>query len=184
MTALRINEFATRPDLLRRAVIQHQSWIEQQLGVALSKAVILESDFDIVQVGAELLLGLPQSQVSKSSITKRLRPHVLSATFPPELPPLCEVGKAPLTDDLFTFLVGPSPVQRSALTWGDCPISLQIRRNGGGYPLIVMNFAYHPGPRSDYGQVARLVVVRIEDIPAVVTLLDDIGARAKRPRRM
>jgi hypothetical protein len=59
MTALRINEFATRPDLLRRAVVQHQSWIEQQLGVALSKAVILESDFDIAQVGAELLLGLP-----------------------------------------------------------------------------------------------------------------------------
>jgi hypothetical protein len=98
------------------------------------------------------------------------------------LSPLCEVGKAPLTDDLFTFLVGSSPVQRSTLTWGDCPIALHIRRDGGEYPLIAMNFAYHPGPRSDYGQVARLVVVRIENVSAVVTLLEDISARAKRPR--
>jgi hypothetical protein len=32
--------------------------------------------------------------------------------------------EAPLTDDLFTFLEGRSPVQRSSFTWGDCPIAL------------------------------------------------------------
>jgi hypothetical protein len=42
-----INEFAVRPDLLRRAVAQHRIWIEQQLGLSLSEAVILESDLDI-----------------------------------------------------------------------------------------------------------------------------------------
>ena len=41
-----VNEFAVRPDLVRRAIAQHKSWIEQQLGVSLSEAVILEPDFD------------------------------------------------------------------------------------------------------------------------------------------
>ena len=46
-----VNEFAVRPDLLRRAIAQHRTWIEQQLGVSLSEAVIFESDLDIAQIG-------------------------------------------------------------------------------------------------------------------------------------
>jgi hypothetical protein len=45
-TSILVNEFAARPDMLRRAVVQHKSWIDQQLGVSLSEAVILEPDFD------------------------------------------------------------------------------------------------------------------------------------------
>lgn len=56
-----VNEFAVRPDLVRRAIAQHQTWIEQQLGVSLSDVVILESDLDIVQIGIELLLANPSN---------------------------------------------------------------------------------------------------------------------------
>ena len=42
-----VNEFAVRPDLLRRAIAQHKTWIEEQLEVSLSDAVILESDLDL-----------------------------------------------------------------------------------------------------------------------------------------
>jgi hypothetical protein len=48
-TSIIINEFAVRSDLLRRAVAQHQTWIEQQLGVSPSDVVILESDLDIAR---------------------------------------------------------------------------------------------------------------------------------------
>ena len=57
-TSIIINEFAVRPDLLRRAVAQHQSWTEQQLGVSLSDVVILETELDIAQIGIELLLAI------------------------------------------------------------------------------------------------------------------------------
>ena len=57
-----VNEFAVRPDLVRRAIAQHRTWIEQQLGVPLSDVVILESELDIAQIGIELLLSLPPAQ--------------------------------------------------------------------------------------------------------------------------
>jgi hypothetical protein len=36
MTGTIINEFSVRPELVRRAIAQHRTWIEQQLGVSLS----------------------------------------------------------------------------------------------------------------------------------------------------
>jgi hypothetical protein len=63
MTDIVINEFAVRPELLRQAVAQHRSWIEQQLGASLPEAVILETDLDIAQIGIELLLPVPPATV-------------------------------------------------------------------------------------------------------------------------
>ena len=37
-----VNEFAVRPDLLRRAVAQHRSWIEQQLGDVYKRQGVYE----------------------------------------------------------------------------------------------------------------------------------------------
>ena len=81
-----VNEFAVRPELVRRAIAQHKTWIEQQLGVSLSEAVILETDLDLAQIGIELLLSIPQARHPTSSVARRLRPFVLNATTPPRVP--------------------------------------------------------------------------------------------------
>src|ERR1039458_10206390 len=94
-TSIIINEFAVRSDLVRRAIAQHQTWIEQQLGVSLSDVVILESDLDIAQIGVELLLAIPPARRPTSFTARRLRPFVLSATTPPNFPPFCEITQAP-----------------------------------------------------------------------------------------
>jgi hypothetical protein len=72
--------------VLRRAVAQHKSWIEQQLGVSLSDAVILETDLDLAQIGVELFIPVPPDRHQTLSVAKRLRPFVLSASTPPEFP--------------------------------------------------------------------------------------------------
>ena len=141
-----VNEFAARPDVLRRAVAQHKSWIEQQLGVSLSDVVILESDLDIAQIGIELFLAVPPSRHPTSSVMKRLRPFVLSASKPPEFPPFCELTKSPRTDNLLAVLGVRTKLQQLTLSWADCPIALHIRRGGSEFPAIALNFAYHSGP--------------------------------------
>ena len=111
-TSIIINEFAVRPDLLRRAVAQHRSWIEQQLGVSLSDVVILETELDIAQIGIELLLAIPAAQRPTSSTARWLRPFVLSATTPPDYPPFCEITNAPRPMTLFAALGGRSKTQK------------------------------------------------------------------------
>jgi hypothetical protein len=138
-TDFAITEFAVRPDLLRRAVAKHQAWIEGQLGAPLSEAVVLQSDLDLAQLGVELVLGMRQSSPIPCSPMKRLRPFVLSATVPPESPVVCEITKAPQTGNMSAFLNGHSAPQNFSLTWGDCPLALQISRIEREFVAIVLN---------------------------------------------
>ncbi len=181
-TATIVNEFAVRPDLLRRAVAQHKTWMEGQLGVSLSDVVILETDLDIAQVGVELLLAVSLARRATSSVVKRLRPFVLSAATPPEFPPLCEISKAPRTANLLAWLGGRTTLQKSALSWQDCPIALRLRRSESEFTVIAFNFSYHSGPGSDYETTARLIVARRENASEVVRLLEELDRRDNKPR--
>lgn len=182
MTGIITNEFAVRPDLVRRAIAQHKTWIEQQLGVSLSDVVILESDLDIAQIGVELLLAIPPARRSTSSVVKRLRPFVLSATTPPEFPPLCEISKAPRAGSMMAWLGVRSTSRRSALSWEDCPIALHMRRGESEFTAITFNCYYHSGPRSDFETTARLIIARRDKSSEVVQLLEDLDRRDNQPR--
>src|ERR1035441_8996978 len=137
-TSIVISEFAVRPDLLRRAVAQHRSWIELQLGAPLSEAVILETDLDLTQIGIELLLAIPPARQPTSFTARRLRPFVLSATTPPDFPPFCEITNAPRPMTLFATLGGRSRAQKSTLSWADCPIALRLRRGKSEFAAIAL----------------------------------------------
>ena len=177
-----INEFAVRPDLVRRAIAQHRTWIEQQLGVSLSEAVILESDLDIAQIGIELFLTIVQTRRPTSSVARRLRPFVVSATTPPEFPPLCEISKVPRTGNLLAWLGGLTTLQKSTLSWEDCPIALHLRRGQSEFTAIALNISYHSGPGSDYETTARLIAARRENAFEVVRLIEELDRRDNKPR--
>jgi hypothetical protein len=177
-----VNEFAVRPELLRRAIARHRSWTEQQLGVSMSETVILETDLDLAQIGIELFLSMPQPRRPTSSIARRLRRFVLSATTPPEFPPFCEITKSPRNGNLLAFLGGKSTLQKSTLSWEDCPIALNIRRSKSEFTAIALNLAYHSGPGSDYETTARLIVARRESASDVVRLIEDLDRRDNKPR--
>jgi hypothetical protein len=181
-TSILVNEYAARPELLRQAVAQHKTWIEQQLGVSLSDAVILETDLDLAQIGVELLLAVPPAQRAASSTAKRLRPYVLSATTAPDFPVLCEISKAPRTSDLFAALRVRPTSQRAVLSWQDCPIALSIRRGDCDFTVITLNLSYHSGPRSDYEGTAHMIIARRENASGLVRLIDDLDRHDNKPR--
>ena len=164
---------SVRPNLVRRAIAQHQTWIEQQLGVSLSGVVILESDLDIAQIGVELLLAIPPARRPTSFTARRLRPFVLSATTPPNFPPFCEITKAPPVT-MFALLGRRSKSQKSNLSWTDCPIALQIRRDESEFAAIAFNFSYHTGPGSDYETTTRLIITRRENASETMRLLEEL----------
>ncbi len=176
-----VNEFAVRPDLVRRAIAQHQTWIEQQLGVSLCDVVILETDLDLTQIGIELLLAIPPVRRPTSSVAKRLRPFVLSATTPPEFPPFCEITKAPPVT-MSALLGRRSKTQKSNLSWTDCPIALHIRRGESEFAAIAINFAHHTGPGSDYETTTRLIITRRENASEVMRLFEELDRRDNKPR--
>ena len=177
-----VNEFAVRPDLLRRAVAQHRSWIEQQLGVSLSEAVILETDLDITQIGIELILAIPPVQRPISSTATRLRPSVLSAATPPEFLPLCEIIKVTQPMDLFALLRAKSMIRKSTISWADCPIALRIRRQEFEFAIVAINVSYHSGPGSDLESTSRLIVAQRENASEVMRLLEELDRRDNKPR--
>ena len=176
-----VNEFAVRPDLLRRAVAQHRSWIEQQLGVSLSEAVILETDLDITQIGIELILAIPPVQRPISSTATRLRPSVLSAATPPEFLPLCEIIKVTQPMNLFALLRAKSTIRKSTISWADCPIALRIRRQEFEFAIVAINVSYHSGPDSDLESTSRLIVARREYASEVMRLLEELDRRDNKP---
>jgi DNA polymerase III delta prime subunit len=177
-----VNEFAVRPDLLRRAVAQHRSWIEQQLGVSLSEAVILETDLDLTQIGIELILAIPPVQRPISSTATRLRPSVLSAATPPEFLPLCEIIKVTQPMNLFALLRAKSTIRKSTISWADCPIALRIRRQEFEFAIVAINVSYHSGPGSDLESTSRLIVAQREYASEVMRLLEELDRRDNKPR--
>ena len=177
-----VNEFAVRPDLLRRAIAQHKTWIEQQLGVSLSEAVILETDLDITQIGIELILAIPPVQRPISSTATRLRPSVLSAATPPEFLPLCEIIKVTQPMNLFALLRAKSTIRKSTISWADCPIALRIRRQEFEFAIVAINVSYHSGPGSDLESTSRLIVAQRENASEVMRLLEELDRRDNKPR--
>jgi DNA polymerase III delta prime subunit len=177
-----VNEFAVRPDLLRRAVAQHRSWIEQQLGVSLSEAVILETDLDLTQIGIELILAIPPVQRPISFTATRLRPSVLSAATPPEFLPLCEIIKVTQPMNLFALLRAKSTIRKSTISWADCPIALRIRRQEFEFAIVAINVSYHSGPGSDLESTSRLIVAQRENASEVMRLLEELDRRDNKPR--
>jgi DNA polymerase III delta prime subunit len=177
-----VNEFAVRPDLLRRAIAQHKTWIEQQLGVSLSEAVILETDLDLTQIGIELILAIPPVQRPISSTATRLRPSVLSAATPPEFLPLCEIIKVTQPMNLFALLRAKSTIRKSTISWADCPIALRIRRQEFEFAIVAINVSYHSGPGSDLESTSRLIVAQRENASEVMRLLEELDRRDNKPR--
>ena len=51
------NEFAARPELIRRAIDQHTEWIEKSLGLPLSQAVIVGCDISFMDAAIPQLFG-------------------------------------------------------------------------------------------------------------------------------
>lgn len=178
---LQQHDFATRPELVRRAILAHENWIEKSLDVPFTETVIFESSLNLSQIGIEKILGCSGVPVHNSRATRRLRPLVKSAAIPQGLPPIVSISKAlPATRDLRAALSEMERGTSSELEWEDCPIALRLHTLTA--PVVVLNVHYHSGPSSDVASLSHILIARRDCTQQVIRLLGDLDARDSRAR--
>jgi ATPase family associated with various cellular activities (AAA) len=179
-TSLRMNEFATKPTLLRRALEPHQTWIEATLGVAFSDVVIFEVHLDLTQIGAERILACANCPEESFEAASRLNPLLKSATTPHWFPPLVELSKTSSKLDLLSLLEDAERPGKFQIEWQDCPIAMRLDRINS--PVIALNAPYHAGPSSDVAYAAHLLITRRECAAELVAVLEHLDRRDTQPR--
>jgi hypothetical protein len=153
-----MNEFATKPTILRKALEPHQAWIETTLDAPFADVVIFEVPLDFTQIGAERILACSNQPDESFEAASRLNPLLRSAATPQGFPPMVELSKTSFKLDLLSLLENADRPGRFQIEWQDCPIAMQLDRINS--PVIALNASYHAGPSSDVECVAHLLITR------------------------
>lgn len=175
-----VNDFATRSSIVRRAVEARQNWIEEKLGVPLSEAVILETSFNLAQIGVEKILGLSRPSVDEHRATRRLRTFVAETEVPPGVPPMLSYSKSRTARSLAEVLSRSHADKPSRIDWQDCPVAMTLHTVPS--PVIVLNVRYQPGPSSDSDCSTTVLVVKRNSLEQLVRLLDTLDRRETMPK--
>jgi hypothetical protein len=174
------HEFAARPALIRRAIDQHQVWIEERLGTPLPESVILNCDLPLVNAAIPRLLGNVYFPGSHESATRLFMELVVSAEIPPSSAPLLQVDAASRPVDLETVLNGGESRQSQAFTWDDGPVVFRVR--GIESPLIALTLSYHAGPTSICENTAQVLIFRRDASRQVLELLAKLSKSDGQPK--
>lgn len=85
MTA-QAHELATKSALIRSALVAHQPWIEEHLGVPLADVVIFDGLKNFSQIGLDKVFDFAALKASHSPESRRFRTFVASANTPSACP--------------------------------------------------------------------------------------------------
>ena len=106
------HEFATQPALIRRAIDQHQGWIEESLGVPLAEAVILQCDISLVDAAIPQLLGNIDFRGSNENVSRLFMVVVQSVEILPSSAQLLQIRAVSRSVDPEEVLSGSEPANR------------------------------------------------------------------------
>jgi hypothetical protein len=174
------HEFAARPTLIRRAIDQHQVWIEESLGVPLAEAVILTCDISLVDAAVPQLLGNIDFRGSDENATRIFMEVVQSVEIPPSSAPLLQVDSVSRSVDLEQVLSGGESRQSYVFEWDDGPVAFRVR--GIASPLIALAVSYHAGPDSICENTAQVLIFRRDAAEQVVKLLARLSKSDGQPK--
>ncbi len=174
------HEFAARPALIRRAIDQHQRWIEERLDVPLAKAVILTCDISFVDVAIPQLLGNIDFRGSNENATRLFMEVVESVEILPSSAALLQVGAVSRSRDLEEVLSDGESRQSYAFEWDDGPVEFIVR--GIASPLIALVVSYHAGPDSICENTAQVLIFRRDAAKQVVKLLATLSKSDGQPK--
>lgn len=169
----------TKALAIRRALEAHKGWLEQQLAVPLSDMVVMETDVDLTQIGAERVLGCGDLESVPTRTLRRLRTLVSAAEVPAQIPPILEIDDSQVSDDLSYMLGGAKPNRNPHLQWGDCPLA--IRFHLLGIAIVAINVPYFSGPGTSRESIARLIVARRDAVSEVMKQIAFIARRDHQP---
>lgn len=105
MTA-QAHELATKSALIRSALVAHQPWIEEHLGVPLADVVIFDGLKNLSQIGLDKVFDIADLKASPSPERRRFRTLVASAHTPPAYPPVLTLMHTSADGEALETLLG------------------------------------------------------------------------------
>jgi len=174
----KVSNCAPRPALIRRAIEPQRRWIEAQIGISLSEAVLVESRLNLAQIGVEKVLGHMQDPANTSRAIGRLRSFVATAQMPSGMPPLIVFRRGQASRDFLGALIETPTSTR--VEWQDCPVALTLHTIKS--PVVALNVYYFSGPAADHESMTSVLIARRESIDQVMRLIEALDARESQPR--
>jgi hypothetical protein len=171
-------DFATRPQLIRRAIAAHQAWIEKELGVRICEAVIIDGLPNLSQVAVEKVLGISDHQYTWHREARRLRPLVADAQVPPDYPPILSLADD-MKSDALEDILGDGTTTWNGFEWREGPLAVRLHMYD--CIVVILNVPYHSGPASTSETCASVLVTRRDSISRLQQLFEDLY---KRPRTL
>ncbi len=106
----------------------HKDWIESQLGIGLSAAVILVSDISFCDAALPRLIGYSDRSAPVSTAIARLTQRLQSVVAPPCHIPLLGLSRERAVGlQLKPFMRDHRVSATYSLDWIDGPVAIQIR---------------------------------------------------------
>jgi ATPase family associated with various cellular activities (AAA) len=174
-----LQEFATRPALIRNAIAVHREWIETKLGVSLSEAVIFDGLENLSEVGLEKILSVADIRRSFPA-ARRLRTFTAHAELPPQYAPIIAVRKQTKGEITLESLLQDDRASVAGFEWIDCPIAVGLHYYNT--TIIAMNVRYHSRPGCLGESVARILIARRDSATRIAELIELLHRHDQSPR--
>lgn len=175
------NSYTTKSAAILRAVESHREWMEARLGVPLSEAVILQTEYGFHNAAVHRLLGYMDPYAPVPIFRTRLEEYIESAQVPASLVPILDTTRhraisdrpskalAALLQDWDEDLDAGEASSAFELEWEEGPIALRLK--DVPVPVVALPVRYHSGPDSSSESQQDVVIIPRHGVQSVVTLL-------------
>lgn len=172
-----VSQYASRQQIVRRAITPYQSWIESVLGTSLERALLFDLNVRLTPLAScTLVPNQPHVHRGSSALTTKLAALLTHTEFPPQFVPLVEIDRR--RDPKSSFQNGRT---LWSIDWSDGPVALHFRDLPG--PVLAVHTPYVLGTRSDAPQFQETIIAARETVSALLQLLDRLHDR-ERPVKL
>lgn len=172
-------DFATRETVVRGRIDAHRSWIESEIGIPLSEAVIMYVAFPVAQIAVEKLLNYRNGHHPEAERAAHLADLVQDIAIPPTVIPSVS-AELNRTDEEFEIANHLDADDRFSLDWVDCPVALRMR--GIDTTFVAMSVQHRGDPTICDAQVVHLLIAQRKCLKRLLRALYDSRSRTGKSR--
>ncbi len=163
---MKIMHFAAKSSVIRQFVDEHQSWIEDTLGVAMSETMQLRFEHDISRIVAAFAFPSGPEGYSTPVFGKALSDRLIRVEWPKNRTPA-----ASLRTTRNSFSPALSKEHLWNATWLDCPVALYL--TCVPHPFIFINVPLVAGGQSE-GEWREVMIVRKDCVQDCLALMREV----------
>ena len=161
--------YATKEMIIRERIKLYRPWIEAELCIFTSEAMVLEVGFPLAQLAVPETLSYTNKHHEDAEKIQRIEQVVRAIRIPLDSVP--GVGAKLVSSADFKLASDTKPDDRYSLKWLDCPVSIEIAGLG---TIVALNVEYHDSTIGE-DKVAHVVVLNRACVGAFLDLLGDRG---------